>query len=303
MITSTKVFPYVIVTAAHNEEKYIEQAIQSVIEQTLLPLKWVIVSDGSTDRTDEIVKSYVQQYRWIELLRLPIRRERHFAAKALAVKAGEERLKVLPYDFICNMDADISFEPAFFEYLLKQFDRFPSLGIAGTDYIENGFHSSRDSFISEFHVNGQCQLFRRECWEAIGGYTPIKGGGIDTVAVRAARMKGWDTRSFSEKVFNHLRPMGSAGRSPILTSFKAGQKDYILGNHPLWEMLRCMLIMAKRPFVIGGSAVLLGYFGWWVRQKSMPISNELIEFHRREQIGRLKGILKSFFRKHAGWAS
>src|SRR5262249_52988961 len=150
-------------------------------------------------------------------------------------------------------------ESDYFEYLLAQFESWPELGVAGTHYLEGDFHSFRDSYISVEHVNGQCQLFRRRCFEDIGGYVPIKGGGIDWVAVTTAGMKGWKTRSFDERVFRHHRKMGTAGSGELGARFHYGKKDYFLGSHPLWHLFRGCFQMTKRPYFVGGIALLAGY--------------------------------------------
>ena len=282
---------YVLITPARNEAAFIERTIRSMIAQTQLPLRWVIVSDGSTDGTDEIVERYTPAHDWIELVKLPPRQERNFAAKVLAVRAGYERVQHLPFEVVGNIDADVSFPEDYFAYLLSKFECTPELGVAGTHYIEGNFHSYRDSYINVHHVNGQIQLFRRGCFDEIGGYVPIKGGGIDWVAVTTARMKGWLTYSYDERVFHHHRKMGTAGGSSELQArFHYGKKDYFLGGHPLWQLLRGTFQMAKRPYVVGGLALLAGYAWCWVRRTERPVSNELMYFHRQEQIARIKQI-------------
>ena len=281
---------YVLITPARNEAAFIEQTLQSVIAQTVLPKRWVIVSDGSTDGTDEIVRKYQEGREWLELVRLPERQERHFAAKVQAFNAGYERVKDLSFEVIGNIDADVSFGEDFLAYLLKQFEAMPDLGVAGTHYIEGDFHSYRDSYINVHHVNGQCQLFRRACFEDIGGYVPIKGGGIDWVAVTTARMKGWKTYSFGERIFYHHRKMGTAGSNELMSRFKYGKKDYFLGGHPLWQLFRGTFQMVKKPYLVGGLALLSGYFWCWVTRFERPISPELMQFHRKEQLDRLKEL-------------
>jgi hypothetical protein len=131
-----------------------------------------------------------------------------------AFNAAYARVKDLTFEVVGNIDADVSFGPDFFEYLLAKFEAMPKLGVAGTHYIEGDFHSFRDSYINPAHVNGQCQLFRRQCFEEIGGYVPIKGGGIDWVAVTTARMKVDDPIVRRED----LQPspkMGTAGSSEL----------------------------------------------------------------------------------------
>ena len=282
---------YVLITPARNEAAFIEKTLQSVVAQTALPKRWVIVSDGSTDGTDEIVRKYQDGREWLELIHHPARQERQFAAKVQAFNAGYERVKDLSFEIIGNIDADVSFGEDFLAYLLAQFEAMPDLGVAGTHYIEGDFHSYRDSYINIHHVNGQCQLFRRACFEDIGGYVPIKGGGIDWVAVTTARMKGWKTYSFGERVFYHHRKMGTAGSNELMSRFKYGKKDYFLGGHPLWQIFRGTFQMAKKPYLIGGLALLLGYFWCWATRFERPVSRELMQFHRKEQLDRLRQLV------------
>src|ERR1700685_895268 len=173
--------PYVLITPARNEETFIETTIQSVIKQTVLPVKWVIVNDGSTDATSSIVGPYLADHRWIELVDLPVRRERNFAAKVYAFNAGQERVQNLEYEVIGNLDGDVSLEKDQFEFLQNEFRKDPRLGVAGTIFKEEGYSSETDSFEGQNHVSGQCQLFRRRCFEEIGGYCPNKAGGVGGV--------------------------------------------------------------------------------------------------------------------------
>lgn len=286
---------YVLVTTARNEEAYIEQTLRSVVNQSFLPGKWVIVSDGSTDRTEEIVKKYMSDNPWIELLVRPQRTDRSFSGKAHAFNEGCKLLEDVDYDIIGNLDADISFEPDYMKCLIEKFERDPELGVGGTDYVEGEFHSFRDSYISENHVNGQIQMFRKNCFDEIGGYLPIPYGGIDWVAVTTARMKGYRTRSFQDRVYNHLRKMGTEGTSVLGARFHYGKKDYFLGGHPLWQIFRSVFQMTKKPYATGGIALLAGY-GWaWITIKKQ-VPKDLEQFHRVEQMNRLKGMFRSGLR-------
>jgi glycosyltransferase involved in cell wall biosynthesis len=281
---------YVLITPARNEAEFIEKTLRSVTSQTRLPKRWVIVSDGSTDGTDELVRQYMNRRSWIELVHLPEQRPRDFAAKVQVFNAGYERVKDLSFDVIGNLDADISFDADYFEFLMEKFEVMPELGVAGTHYVEGDFHSFDDSYINLHHVNGGCQLFQRRCFEEIGGYVPIKGGGIDWVAVTTARMKGWTTYSFGQRTFNHHRPIGTAGGNQLMARFNYGKKDYFLGSHPLWEICRGGFQMTKKPYLIGGLCILLGY-GWcWLTRFERPVSQELVEFYRREQLQRLQEL-------------
>ena len=287
---------YVLITPAHNEAAFIEKTLNSVIAQTMLPERWVIVDDGSTDRTAEIVCRYVRQYPWIELVQFPQHQGRTFVRKAVAFNAGFERIRSLAFDVIGNVDADISVEPEYFQFLLSKFAELPQLGVAGTAMQEARYDAIKDSFYHESDVFGACQLFRRECFEDVGGYTPIKWGGIDWIAVRTARLKGWQTKSFCDKLFYHYRPMGATDTNTFKARFDYGRKDYFLGNHPLWQVFRVSFQMAKRPYVVGGLLLLSGYFYSFASRIERPVAPELLRLHRREQLERLKELFLHFLK-------
>jgi GT2 family glycosyltransferase len=286
---------YGLVTPARNERDLIEGTIRSVIAQTHLPAKWVIVSDGSTDGTDEIVRRYAKDHPWIDLLRMPEERDRSFAAKATSFNAGFDRLKPMSFDLIANLDADITFDPDYLEFLVGRFAENPRLGVGGTPFIEDASQPNNHSYAHRFadlqHVSGACQMFRRQCLEELGGYTPIKGGGIDWVAVTTARMKGWQTRTYTEKTCFHHRKMGTASRGPLMARFQHGQEDYYVGQHPLWQLLRGVFQMKSKPVLLGGLFLLLGYFWAMIRRVRRPISPELVSFRRAEQMARLRKMI------------
>ena len=288
---------YVLVTPARNEAMLIEETIKSVIRQTVLPKRWVVVSDGSTDGTDDIVKEYAEKHSWMELVRTSTRTERDFAGKVHAFKAGYERLKELPYAFIGCLDADITFDEDYMSFLLGKFVMNPKLGIAGTPFTEGG-ESYDFRFSATEHVSGACQLFRRECFERIGGYVPIKGGGVDLIAVLTARMQGWETRTFTEKHSVHHRKEGTAGGSisVIRARFKDGQKDYALGAHPIWEIFRAAYQMSRKPLILRGLAILCGYVWSSIRGADRSISDELMRFRRKDQMRRLKEFFGKLLR-------
>jgi biofilm PGA synthesis N-glycosyltransferase PgaC len=285
---------YVLITPAHNEEAFIEKTLASMVSQTVLPERWVIVDDGSIDRTAEIVERYAERRTWIQLVRRPQRSDRSFAGKAHAFNVGLERVRSLAFDVIGNLDADISFEPDYFEFLLHKFTEYPRLGVAGTTMCEANHDALRDTFYHFRDVFGACQLFRRECFEEVGGYTPIKWGGIDWIAVRTARLKGWETRSFPDRFFFHHRPMGETEGNVWKARFDYGRKDYFLGNHPLWQVLRVGYQMLKWPYVIGGLTLAAGYMYSVFARIERPVTPELLKLHRQEQLERLRTLFRQF---------
>jgi len=288
---------FVLITPARNEEAFIEKTLASMLKQTVLPERWVIVDDGSTDNTAAIVASFADGISWIELLRREQRADRNFAGKVYAFKAGLERVQSIDFEIIGNLDADVSFDADYLDFLIRKFAEDSLLGVAGTPFTENsGYDSTRDSFEGENHVAGGCQLFRRWCFEEIGGYVPNRVGGIDWVAVTTARMRGWKTRSFPEKRFHHYRSLGTAERSVLGSLFSYGEKDYYLGGSPVWQIFRVAYRMGKRPVIIGGLALLFGYCWAALRRIKRPVSRELMRFHRREQMRKLGLIIGTILR-------
>jgi poly-beta-1,6-N-acetyl-D-glucosamine synthase len=285
---------YVVVTPARNEEAFIEKTLQSMIQQTVLPIRWVIVNDGSRDNTGSIVRRYLPNHSWIELVEIPRREDRSFAKKVHSFNAGFEILGALEYEIIANVDADISFAKDHFEFLLDQFRKDPSLGVAGTVFREEGgYDSGVHSFEGSTHVSGQCQLFRRQCFAEIGGYVAHGAGGIDWIAVITARMRGWKTQSFREKWFFHHRPLGTAEQGRLASSFSYGKKDYFMGGHPVWELFRVAYRMTKKPYLISGGALGLGYLWAFLSRTPRAVSKDFIKFHRREQMMKFKSIVKA----------
>ncbi|HEV2329082.1 MAG TPA: glycosyltransferase family A protein [Verrucomicrobiae bacterium] len=285
---------YVLITSARNEQAFITKTLESVVAQTQLPERWVIVDDGSTDETGEIAALYAEKYPWIILIRNPRRDGRSFASKANNVNGALAQIQNLDFEVLGNLDGDTSFAPDYMEFLMRKFAADPKLGVAGTPFTQDGgYDSTRDSFEGENYVAGPVQLFRRKCWDETGGYVANPGGGVDWIAVVTARMKGWTVKSFADKRYHHHRSMGTAGKSDIAALFSYGQKDYWLGNLPIWQLLRVTYRLAKKPYIAGGLALFSGYCWAALRQVKRPISKELLHFHRTEQMKKLKAIFMS----------
>jgi poly-beta-1,6-N-acetyl-D-glucosamine synthase len=286
----------VLISPVRNESKHIRLTIESVLKQTRRPLKWVIVDDGSTDGTADIVRPYAEAHDWIELIERPQRAERHFAGKVESFNLGLARVRDLPYDVVGNLDGDTSFGADHLEFLLARFAEDDRLGVAGTIFEEEGYRSDKNSFEGQSHVPGQVQLFRRRCYEEIGGYVAHRAGGIDWMACANARMRGWKTTSFRERVFFHHRPMGTAERGRIASGFSYGEKDYYLGGSPIWQLFRVTYQMTNRPYVVIGLAMGLGYVWAFMRRMHRPVSGELLRFRRAEQHRVLRHLLWSVVR-------
>ena len=249
------------------------------------------------DRTAKIVESYAKRYPWIELIRRQQDPDRNFASKAHSVALAFTQVKPLQFDVVGNLDADVSFRPGYMEFLMRKFSEDPELGVAGTPFTQNGgYDSSKDSFEGENYVAGPCQLFRRECFQEIGGYVPNRAGGVDWIAVMTARMKGWKVRCFSQKRFHHHRTLGTAERGHLRALFSYGEKDYYLGGSPIWQLFRVIYRMGKKPPIMGGLALWRVISGRPYGESAGAVSPELMRFHRHEQMRKLELVFHHLLR-------
>lgn len=290
---------YVLVTAAYNEEKFLPLTIDSVLSQTALPTKWIIVSDASTDRTDEIVLSYAKQNPIIGLLRVTKDHPRNFAAQVNAINLGCAEFRGCDYQFIGNLDADVSFDSTYFATLLERFRANPKLGLAGGVIREKDgtiMLAPRGERLQA--VPHALQLFRRRCYQDIGGYPALPYGGPDVYAEVMARMKGWSVAGFPDLVVQHHRYTGSAG-GQLRGRFRQGLMDFSLGYHPLFEALKCWRRLPEKPVALGALFRMAG-FGWacgTVRKPLVP--DDFVRFLRREQRQRVSLHLSSMV--HVPW--
>ena len=282
---------YVLITPAKNEEANICKTIESVIAQTVLPSAWVIVSDGSTDRTDELVKEYEKKHPFIHFLRNESPAAKDFSSKVNAFNKGFAALKIKNYSFIGNLDGDVSFEPNYFGKIISLMQQQPKLGIAGglVHEVYNGQVKPMKTSLNS--VAGAVQLFRRECFEGIGGYMPIKMGGIDSAAEICARAQGWDVITYPKfKVFHHGRVLTGKG-NPVQAMYQMGLSHYMLGYHPLFHVASSFSRLLHRPLFVGGVSFLLGYCVGFCRKQKIVLPVEVVQFLRKEQMSRLRKLI------------
>ena len=288
---------YVLITAAYNEEDYIGKTIQSVLAQNLLPKHWIIVSDGSADRTDEIIKRYSSKHEFIQYIRIEKKKQSHnFASKVCALNTGYNIIKKYDFDFIGHLDADITFyDSHYYELILDKFLNHNKLGIAGGYIYENnqGQFKSRP-FNSVDSVAGGIQVFRRECYEDIAGFLPLEFGGEDWYAEVVARMKGWKVKAFPElHVLHHKPTLQIKGR--LSEGFRQGSMDYSLGSDPVFEIFKCLYRLKKKSHILFAFFRLCGFFRSCILKVERPVSVDFIRYLRKEQRKRLRIGFLSFF--------
>ena len=284
---------YALITPAKNEEDHIEKTLASVTAQSILPRRWVIVSDGSTDRTDQIVARYAKRHDFIRLLR----RESGsycFGSKVHAIRAGYSELHDLSFDFIGNLDADIELPANYYERLLHHFAEDARLGLTGGAQhdLRNGkFVRVR---FNELNIGGAYQLFRRTCYEDIEGYMPLEMGGEDTIAGIMARHRGWRVQAFPDIKVLHYRPAGASQGNLIRVGFRNGKRNFLMGYHPLFEIVRLMRV--ERPTqILHNVSELVGFTTSAARGFKRQVSQDVVDYLRAEQLSRLK---HTFLRGH-----
>lgn len=283
---------YVLITPVRNEEMYIEKAIQSVINQTITPDKWVIVSDNSTDRTEEIVHPYLAKYDYIQLIRSSANMNREYGSRAKAILIGIEQLNDIKYEFLGVLDADITLKEDYYESVLRKFRLDPKLGIAGGILLELSGGKFVGRLSNPWNVAGGIQLFRKQCYKDIGGYIPNRRGGIDTIAEVTSRMYGWKVQSFSDIQGLHHRGTGIVGKGRLIGNIHLGFKDYSYGTHPLFEIFRCLHRAKEKPYFVGAIFIMAGFiWSYCIREKRI-VSDEFVKYLRKEQTDRIWAILQ-----------
>jgi glycosyltransferase involved in cell wall biosynthesis len=276
---------YVIITPVRDEERYLQFTIDSVVSQSIRPSHWVIVNDGSSDASGSIAQDAARRYRWIEVIHRSDRGFRQAGCGVVeAFYAGYERVGNDDYDFIVKLDGDLSFAPDYFENCLREFDEDAQLGIGG-GVIYNKYNGTiKLERQPRFHVRGATKIYRRGCWEQIGGL--VRSTGWDTLDEIKANMQGWSTRSFDHLGLVQQRPTGAASGN-WANAVKNGLANYIAGYHPLYMLSKCVSRLPRKPYGIGAIGLLWGYCGGYLHKSGRVADAQLIRYLRAQQLRRL----------------
>ncbi|MBN1816651.1 MAG: glycosyltransferase family 2 protein [Sedimentisphaerales bacterium] len=282
---------YVIVTPAYNEAAYIGRTIESVLAQTVRPIRWVIVDDGSTDETARIVKAYILDHPWIRYVFRPkVPGQSYYSSNVYAIQEGMTYLAEVGYEYLGILDADISPPTDYYEQILVRMDADEKLGIASGVYKDRiGENRFRKVLNDRRSTPKALMVFRRSCYEAIGGFVPMRYGGEDTCACFMARMKGWKAWSFPDLMAIHNKPIGTGHAKNLLKiRFRHGVGEYFMGSHPLFVLVKSLRRCAKEPpYVAGGLARWVGFIYAHFLRQPRQIPRELVRYIRKEQLSRV----------------
>jgi len=272
-MTSLAACRYAVVSPVKDEEKYVERTIRSVLGQTIRPVRWIIVDDGSKDRTPEIIKQCVSGIDWIQCLRIDRDGNRELGITEIkAFTVGHKLLEDVEYDFIVKLDCDVELPPTYFEEMLRRFDEKAALGIASGAFFEE--HDGQWVFIRmpDYHASGATKMVRAKCFRDIGGFVQRKGW--DTIDEIRARALGWETERIQTLTFRHLKREGSAS-GVVYSNLLEAEVDYVIGNSLAFVLLKAIYRMvSQRPFVVAGSIMLWGFVKAWITNVPRQVTKE-----------------------------
>ena len=279
---------YIVITPAKNESNYIRFTLNSMIKQSIKPQKWIIVDDGSSDDTYEIVTKAIRNYSWITIIKTNSSEKR--APGTNVVNAFNYGLSTIKndYSYIVKLDADLEFDENYFEKMIRQFEINNRLGIAGgICVISTKGNKRKIEKIPEYHVRGTIKMYRKNCFDEIGGLIPKFGwDGIDEMK---AMMLGWETKSFRDIIILHLRPTGKE-TGLLRYGWRRGTLNYYMGYNPLYLILSCINNFSKKPYVLFGLTLFAGYVYSYITNSEQINDKDLIKFIKKFQSQRIKSL-------------
>lgn len=287
---------YVVISPCRNEEKFMTRTLDSMVAQTTPPALWVIVDDGSTDSTPEILARYAAAHDWIKVVPKPDRGHRAVGPGVIeAFYAGLDTVDLDDYTYLCKLDLDLDLPPGYFAGLMDKMEAHPRTGTCSgkTWYTGSAGQKISENIDDEMSI-GASKFYSVTCFRQIGGFArEVMWDGIDC---HTARMKGWTPISWAdpELEFEHLRPMGSSQTSIFTGRRRHGFGQYYMGTHPLYLLASAVNKMRKPPVILGGLAILQGYLGAALRRDKRHDDPELRAFIRSYQMKALfKGKAKA----------
>ena len=300
---------YALISPCRNEQDYMRRTLDSVVAQTVRPDVWVVIDDGSTDRTPEILAEYAAAHDWIKVVVKPDRGHRAVGPGVIeAFYYGLDQIDIDAYDYICKLDLDLDLPPAYFETLMARMVANPRIGsCSGKAYFKTARGEMQSEGIGDEMSVGASKFYRVNCFKQIGGFArEVMWDGIDC---HKSRQLGWIACSWDapELNFEHLRPMGSSQKGILTGRRRHGFGQYYMGSHPLFFIASALFRFAHPPYVIGGIYNLIGYLEAALKGAPRHGDTELRTFIRRYQrrallVGKAKAIEEINARQAAAWS-
>ena len=280
---------HIILTPMRDEADFIEKCAKSIVQQTIPPKEWIIIDDNSSDSGSEMIENFASKHSWIKIQKAKLLGKRGRGERiARLVNIGLSEVSV-DWDFCSKIDADIILPENYFEEVFSRFEYNTNLGIASGGCYVNGFRGLTLEKVSEDHTRGALKTYRSACFSDIEGIRNADGwDGIDNIQ---AQMNGWETRNFPEIKAIHLRETGSR-EGVIRGCFKAGKISHFMGYHPLFILARSIHWMLRNPVIIGGLAMMAGFFSNWITMRPIFEEEETVRYLRRKQLERLRLLRK-----------
>jgi len=276
---------YVIISPVRNEEDFLETTIRCVIDQTIRPVEYILVNDGSTDRSADIMRGYASRYDWIKVIDRPKGEHSPGPGVVAAFYAGYDLIATTGWEYIVKLDGDLRFDPGYFEFQIRAMERNPALGMtSGKTYQPHGDKLVLD-MMPDDHVRGPAKFYRRACFEAIGGLLPVLGW--DTIDEMTAQTLGWETRSYQDLVLVHYKPIGFKQKNVYKRETRLGKVQHYLGYHPLFALVRGLYVTTQKPYVIGGLLNIAGFLTAGFRGDIRYGDKAMIRHLRKKQLQRL----------------
>lgn len=299
---------YVLISPCRNEAEYMRRTLDSVVAQTVTPALWVIVDDGSSDATPQILAEYAARHDWIRIVAKPDRGKRAVGPGVIeAFYVGYETITPSDFTYLCKLDLDLDLPHGYFEGLMARMEADPRIAsCSGKAYFEDAAGRMVSENISDDMSLGMTKFYRVSAFEAIGGFVrEVMWDGIDC---HKARMLGWKALSWDEPAlrFNHLRPMGSSQTGIYTGRRRHGFGQYYMGTGPVFLLVSAINKMRQKPYVLGGLAIVQGYLGAMMRRADRHGDADLRAFIRRYQtralmVGKARAVAEIEAERAALW--
>ncbi|TDX22224.1 glycosyltransferase [Rhodovulum visakhapatnamense] len=277
---------YLVISPGRNEAKYMRRTLDSMVAQTERPALWLIVDDGSTDESPQILADYAARHDWIRVITKPDRGHRAVGPGVIeAFYYGLESVGMDGFDYICKLDLDLDLPPRYFEILMDRMQATPRIGTcSGKAYFRDAAGALVSEQISDEFSLGMTKFFSVACFRQIGGF--VREVMWDAIDCHKARSLGWTPVSWDDPDlrFEHLRPMGSSQSSIYTGRRRHGLGQYYMGTHPVFLLASVVNKMRTRPYVLGSLAILQGYLAAMLRGAPRHGDAELIRFIRGYQL-------------------